>query len=89
MHLRGNWRHVVWSIWCKQCIEVQICKSANLQIQLGNAQARVQAHVHEANLSTHDRPSRAEAQASELIIYLLKSFLLFPNKEFSVSRAGS
>eukprot|EP00984_Skeletonema_dohrnii_P025860 scaffold15065_cov138-Skeletonema_dohrnii-CCMP3373.AAC.1 len=32
-------------------------------------------------------PSRAEA--SELIIYLLKSFLLFPNKEFRRSLAGS
>ena len=33
-------------------------------------------------------PSR-RAEASELIIYLLKSFLLFPNKEFRVSLAGS
>jgi len=51
-------------------------RSANLQIQLGNAQARVQAHAHEANLSTHDRtkPSCRGLRADYLFVAIISTF---------------
>ena len=82
MHLRGNWRHLVWNVWCKQCIVVQICKFSWGMLKLEFKRTCMK----QISLLMIE-PSRAEA--SELIIYLLKSFLLFPNKEFHLSLAGS
>eukprot|EP00984_Skeletonema_dohrnii_P010210 scaffold3983_cov145-Skeletonema_dohrnii-CCMP3373.AAC.1 len=82
--LRGNWRRLV---WCKQCIVVH--RSANLQIQLSWGMLKLEFKrtcMKQISLPMIE-PSRADT--SELIIYLLQSFLLFQNKEFSVSRAGS